>query len=239
MTIILSAKNVGLEFKIREGLFKSFRHQALQDISFDVARGETFGVIGKNGSGKSSLLQVLAGLLAPTSGRLELPEGPIKRSLLTLGLGFRADLSGADNVILSLILQGFSKQRAHGMLDQIREFADIGEYFDKPVRTYSAGMRARVGFATGVCSEVDVLLIDEVLSVGDAQFRQRAERTMLDRISGQQTVIMVSQSPAQIRDLCDRALWIHDSSIKEMGDPKQVSRAYVKHFELDASTNSI
>jgi lipopolysaccharide transport system ATP-binding protein len=236
MSTILSAKNISLEYKIREGMFNSFRHQALRDISFDLIKGETFGVIGKNGSGKSSLLQVLAGLMAPTSGSLELPAGSLRRSLLTLGLGFRPDLPGSDNVILSLILQNFSKQQAHNMLEDIREFADIGEYFDKPVRTYSAGMRARLGFATGIRSKVDVLLIDEVLSVGDAQFRQRAEQTMLDRISGQQTVVLVSQSPAQIRDLCDRALWIHDSSIKEIGDPRQVSRAYIKHFELDAST---
>jgi lipopolysaccharide transport system ATP-binding protein len=235
MTVILSANNVGYEYKIREGIFKSFHHKALSEVTFDLVKGETLGVIGKNGSGKSSLLQILAGLLRPTTGCIDLPAGPLRRSLLTLGLGFRPDLSGFDNVIISLILQNFSKHQAIDMIDGIRAVADIGEYFDKPVRTYSAGMRARLGFATGICSEVDVLLIDEVLSVGDAQFRQRAEQTMLDRLSGQQTVVMVSQSPAQIRDLCDRAIWIHDSGIQAIGDPKVISREYIKHFELNAS----
>jgi lipopolysaccharide transport system ATP-binding protein len=233
LDIVLDLQKIGLEYRVRQGLFKTFRHCALDDISFQVERGETLGVLGKNGSGKSSLLQILAGLIEPSFGKISLPSGSLSRSLLSLGLGFRQDLSGEDNVIISLILQGKTKNEAKTLQPQIQEFAELGEFFYQPVRTYSAGMRARLGFATGTCSEVDVLLIDEVLSVGDIQFRQKAEQSMLDRMGDQQTVIFVSQSPQQITSLCDRALWIHDANIREIGEPKHVARAYSKFMESD------
>lgn len=226
MSNILTAHKVCLEYQIREGLFRTFTHKALKDVSLTIERGETFGVIGKNGSGKSSLLQVITGLIPPTSGTLEFGHPEVRRSLLTLGLGFRPDLSGQDNVILSLMLQQFTRKQALERLDEIREFADIGEFFDKPVRTYSAGMRARLGFATGIFSEVDILLIDEVLSVGDAGFRKKAETRMLQRLESTQTVILVSQSPAQIRELCDRALWIHNASVQCVGPSEEIAKDY-------------
>ncbi|XOV89457.1 MAG: ABC transporter ATP-binding protein [Pseudomonadota bacterium] len=226
MTTVLSLQNVCLDYKSRTGAFRSFRHRALDDITFDIEQGETFGVLGKNGSGKSSLLLVLAGLVAPSSGKLLMPDGAKSRSLLTLGLGFRPDLTGADNVVLSLVLQGKSKKEARALLPSIEEFSEIGEFFRQPVRTYSTGMRARLGFATGICSEVDILLIDEVLSVGDAQFRQKAENVMMERLGGHQTVIFVSQAPPQIESLCGRALWIHDGKIESLDTAEHTANAY-------------
>jgi len=180
-------------------------------------------------------LQILAGLIEPTSGELFLPVKPLSRALLTLGLGFRQDLTGEDNVIVSLVLQGKSKKEAKALLPGIQEFSELGEFFQQPVKTYSAGMRARLGFATATQSEVDVLLIDEVLSVGDIQFRQKAEYAMLNRIQGHQTVILVSQSPPQIRSLCDSAIWIHDAQIIEIGSPDKVARAYLDFMKVPES----
>lgn len=231
MTTVLTLKNVGLDFKIRHGLFKTFHHTALKDVSLEVIKGETFGVLGMNGSGKSSLLQILAGLIAPTRGEISLPAGPITRSLLTLGLGFRPDLSGRDNVMIGLVLQGWTLRNARALIPSIEEFADIGKFFDQPVRSYSSGMRARLGFATGMCSKVDILLIDEVLGVGDARFRQKAESAMRERIAGEQTVIFVSQIPAQIATLCDRALWISNSEVKKVGHPQDVANAYTEFVQ--------
>lgn len=238
MTTILSLKNIGLRFKIRHGLFRTFNHTALRDVSFDVSKGETFGVLGMNGSGKSSLLQILAGIIAPTHGQILLPCGPITRSLLTLGLGFKPELSGRDNVIISLVLQGWSLRAARNLVPSISSFADIGEFFEQPVRTYSSGMRARLGFATGMCSKVDVLLIDEVLGVGDARFREKAESAMKERIAGEQTVIFVSQTPSQIASLCNRALWISDSEVQKIGDPNVVADAYLSFVKAKVTAES-
>lgn len=233
MDTVLDLQAVTVDYEVRQGLFVSFTHRALQNINLKIHRGETLGILGKNGSGKSSLLQILAGLIDPTEGQITLPSGDLSRSLLSLGLGFRPDLSGEDNVVISLVLQGKTLNEAKALRPQIEEFSELGDFFYQPVRTYSAGMRARLGFATGTCSEVDILLIDEVLSVGDIQFRKKAEDSMLSRIGGQQTVIFVSQSPQQISTLCDRALWLHDARIKEIGEPKTVAKAYAKFMESD------
>lgn len=226
MPSVLELQDVGLEYSIRHGLFNVFRHTALRHISFSIEQGETLGVIGRNGSGKSTLLQILTGLIVPTEGLINLPSGNITRSLLTLGLGFRMDLSGADNVLLSLALQGYSRRDARAAIPEIEAFADIGDFFHEPVRTYSAGMRARLGFATGTCSNVDLLLIDEVLSVGDMQFREKAEAAMTERLHGDQTVVFVTQGPAQLRKLCDRAIWLDKGEIAGIGRADDIADAY-------------
>lgn len=228
MTAVLELQHVGLEYKVRHGLFNVFRHSALNDVSFSVERGETFGVLGRNGSGKSTLLKILAGLIRPTHGSITLPSGEITRSLLTLGLGFRMDLSGADNVLLSLALQGYSRKEARALIPEIEAFAELGKFFHEPVRTYSSGMRARLGFATGTCSNVDLLLIDEVLSVGDLQFREKAEATMMERMTGEQTVVFVTQAPPQVKKLCDRAVWLDGGEIAAIGQTEDVANSYVQ-----------
>ena len=141
--IILSAKNITLKYRTRSGLFKYFEHTALDNFSFDLRRGKVLGILGRNGCGKSTLLRILAGIISPTQGRIEC-DTHVSRALLTIGLGFRPDLSGRDNALLSAMLGGMTKRDAIEMLDEISEFAELGEFFDQPVKTYSAGMRARM-----------------------------------------------------------------------------------------------
>ena len=146
--------------------------------------------------------------------------------LLSLGLGFKADLSGRDNAMLGAMLQGSTKKQAMGFLEGIKEFSELGDSFEEPVKTYSSGMRSRLGFTTALMTHVDILLIDEVLSVGDAQFKGKAETAMKERISGNQTVVFVSHSENQIQELCNRALWIDQGKIRCEGDTEMVLDAY-------------
>ena len=223
--IVLSAKNVTLKYCTRSGLFKYFEHTALDNISFNLHRGETIGILGRNGCGKSTLLRILAGIISPTKGEIECSKH-VKRALLTLGLGFRPDLSGRNNVMLSAMLGGMTKREATEILDEVNEFAELGDFFDQPVKTYSAGMRARLGFSTALKTEVDVLLIDEVLSVGDAHFRTKAHAAIAKRLNGDQTIVLVSHSPQQVDQICDYGLWIDGGVIQAEGDTGEVRKAY-------------
>ena len=222
---IMSVQNVSLCYKNRSGLFKSFEHTALSDISFDLLRGETLGILGRNGCGKSSLLRILAGLINPTDG-LIVCDPLLKRSLLALGVGFLPELSGRDNAVLSIMLQGASKSFALDSLPGINEFSELGKFFDQPVKSYSAGMRARLGFATALLTKVDILLIDEILGVGDMRFRKKAEESLINKINSQQTVVFVSHSLQQIKKLCDRVIWISDGVIKLEGKADSVVKDY-------------
>jgi lipopolysaccharide transport system ATP-binding protein len=223
---ILAVQDISLCYKRRSGFLKCFEHTALDGISFEIKRGETLGILGRNGCGKSTLLRILAGLVEPTTGKI-ICGIHTRRALLTLGLGFRPDFSGRDNALLSAMLQGATKGEALDALQGIHEFSELGVFFDQPVKTYSAGMRARLGFSTAIKTEVDVLLIDEVLSVGDIRFRQKAEDTIQEKLNGRQTVVFVSHSAEQINKLCNRAIWIEDGKMKLVGEACDVSNNYV------------
>ncbi|KKD61345.1 ABC transporter [Grimontia sp. AD028] len=203
--IILEFENVTLEYKTRTGLFKSFIHKALDNVSFKVARGEVIGITGRNGAGKSTLLKVASGVLQPNSGKVIIPNNTTK-SLLSLGLGFSPDLSGRDNAIISCMLNGLTKKEANTALSEIKAFSELGGFFEQPVKTYSSGMKSRLGFAIGLITEVDILLIDEILSVGDVNFRKKAEKAMMEKIKDKQTVLFVSHNQAQVDRLCDRII---------------------------------
>jgi lipopolysaccharide transport system ATP-binding protein len=207
------------------GLFRRSRFQALSDISFAVYPGETFGIVGRNGCGKSTLLQILADVIAPDSGVITKSKN-LKSALLTLGLGFNRELTGRDNAILGLMLQGASRGEAIDRLQAIKEFSELGDFFEKPVKTYSSGMRARLGFSTALEAKVDLLLIDETLSVGDKTFNKKAERALLEKISGLQTVIFVSHHAQQVQRLCRRAIWLEKGSVAAEGDVSQVTECY-------------
>lgn len=222
---ILEVNNLSLKYRSRTGMFKRFEHTVLDNIQFKLHPGETLGIIGRNGCGKSSLLRVLAGVIAPSSGEVNFEPG-VRRALLALGLGFRPDLSGRDNALLSMMLQGATRASALDFLDDIQDFAELGEFFNRPVKTYSAGMRSRLGFATAFTAEVDVLLIDEILSVGDAHFRHKAEAAMLGKMRGEQSVVLVSHNAVQIERLCDQALWIEGGVIRCQGETEQVIKNY-------------
>lgn len=226
MNPILQVKNISLIYKSsNRGFFSNFTHQALKDISFDIIRGETIGILGKNGGGKSTLLRILAGIVNPSSGKVVCAP-TTTRALLTLGLGFIPNISGRENAMYAAMLQGSNRKQAKAILDEIAEFTELGEFFDQPVDTYSSGMRARLGFATAMYTHVDILFIDEILSVGDAHFRKKAEAAMLSKLTGEQTCVFVSHNAEQVKKICSRAIWINDGLIQEQGDTAKVAHHY-------------
>lgn len=203
--VVLEAKDISLSYRTRTNMFKVFEHKAVSNLSFKLYEGEVLGVVGKNGAGKSTLLKLLAGVLVPDSGEIVVKEG-YSRSLLSLGLGFNGYLTGRDNAILSSMLNGYSKQEAKNMVEEIKTFSELGNFFEQPVRTYSNGMKSRLGFATGVLNNVDILMIDEILSVGDKRFKEKAQSVMLEKLRGQKSVLFVSHNQGQIDKLCTRVL---------------------------------
>jgi len=222
---ILRLEDVSLSYHSGRKTFEHGLHRVLDSVSLQLYEGETLGVIGRNGVGKTTILRIMARILAPTSGKVSIKTGK-SSALLTLGLGFRPDLSGRDNAILSAMLQGSSKKQAASYLEQIKEFSALGDSFEEPVKTYSSGMKARLGFTTALMTHVDILLIDEVLSVGDAQFRQKARHALKKRIHGDQTVVFVSHSESQIKRLCDRAIWLEGGKIMSEGNTETVLEDY-------------
>lgn len=224
--IIISVKNVGLSYSKRRSLFSRDYYAALKDISFDVFHGETLGIIGSNGSGKSTLLKILSGIYMPDTGTID--NYSKKTSLLTLQAGFDNNLSGRDNALLSGMLLGYEKESIFSKLDEICTYSELGEFFNLPMSTYSTGMRARLGFATIASFTPEVLLIDEVLGVGDDKFRIKSTQTMENMIRSDHTVILVSHSAVAISKLCNRVIWIDEGVVAGQGDPEQVLAAYHK-----------
>ncbi|MGD8177143.1 ABC transporter ATP-binding protein [Marinimicrobium sp. ARAG 43.8] len=222
---VIRAEDAGLTYKSRVWGFKNFQYNALRNMNFEVRKGETLGIMGRNGCGKSSLLRMLAGVIDPTEGVMRYKK-QTSRMLLTLGLGFDGNLSGRDNAILSAMLQGFTKAQARGAVEEIKTFSELGSFFDQPVKVYSSGMKGRLGFSTALKTDVDVLLIDEVLSVGDAHFKHKAEKAMMEKIDSGQTVVFVSHSGGQVDKVCDRAIWLEKGEIKLSGDTKSVAKEY-------------
>lgn len=197
---------------------------ALNDISFSVDQGETMGIIGPNGAGKSTLLKVIARVIRPTQGRVRL-RGRVA-PLLELGAGFDYEMTGRENVFLNGAVLGFSRQDMARRLERIVDFAGIGDFIDAPVRTYSSGMVARLGFAVATDVQPEVLIIDEVLAVGDADFQQKsAARIRRFRENGS-TILVVSHSPTSIKALCNRALWLEHGAIRAMGPVAAVVDRY-------------
>jgi lipopolysaccharide transport system ATP-binding protein len=221
---ILELEGVEFSYKQRHALFRYSSFKAIRGATFSVRRGETVGIIGRNGCGKSTLLRVIAGIFRPDAGTLNLNCGGV--SLLSLSLGFDPELSGRENAVIAGMLQGAGRRQVESELDRILEFSELGAFIDEPLRTYSTGMRARLGFSVAISLRTDLLLVDEILSVGDAQFRKKAEKAMVGRISSNQTVLMVSHSLPQIRRLCDRVVWLERGQAKLVGEPGEVISAY-------------
>jgi len=197
---------------------------ALNDISFSVEQGETIGIIGPNGAGKSTLLKVIARVLRPTRGRLRL-RGRVA-PLLELGAGFDYEMTGRENVFLNGAVLGFSRKDIARRLDRIVDFSGIGDFIDAPVRTYSSGMVARLGFAVATDIRPEVLIIDEVLAVGDAEFQQKSAARIREFRDSGSTILVVSHSPASIKALCDRALWLEHGAIRAIGPADAVVDQY-------------
>lgn len=202
---------------------------ALRHVSFAVERGETVGIIGRNGSGKSTLLRVIAGIYPPDEG--EVSVGGEVSTLFSLGTGFNAELSGRDNIYLDGIMIGLTKEQIDGIIDAIIKFAELGDFIDMPVRTYSSGMRSRLGFAIAMHSDTDIMLIDEIMSAGDAAFRQKADAEM-NRIMGQKTVLMVSHAMGTIEKFATRVIWLNRGVVAAMGEPKEVIKQYLAESKV-------
>ena len=200
-------------------------YEALRGISFEVKKGEIRGIVGKNGSGKSTLLRAIAGIFSADSGSIELESDSV--SLLSIGVGFQKKLSGRENIILSGMLLGFSEQEVRDKMDEIIEFANLGKFIDMPVKTYSSGMYSKLAFSITAVLETDIMLIDEVLSVGDAKFKKKSYKKMQELIMDEnRTVVIVSHSTETLEKLCTSLLWLHEGEIKMQGDTKTVLDAY-------------
>lgn len=199
--------------------------QALKGISFELPKGKILGIVGKNGSGKSTLLRAIGGIFSVDSGSIELFENKV--SLLSIGVGFNNLLTGRENVILSGMLMGFTREQVIAKMDKIVEFAEIGDFIDRPVGTYSSGMYSKLAFSLATELNTDILLIDEVLSVGDEKFAvksyYRTKELIQDRTH---TVVIVSHNLSILEELCDEVLWIHDGEMKMMGETSTVLEQY-------------
>ena len=221
--LAIELKGVGLAFPLQRRLLGN-RHWALQDVSLRLDHGDKLGLIGRNGAGKSTLLRVLSGALIPDRGVVMRDHGSVQ--LLAINLGFVPHLSGRENAILSGLLQGLTKRQIEGKLDAIREFADIGTFFDQPISTYSSGMTSRLGFAVAVQLEPDVLLVDETLGVGDADFKKKSSAAIRQRFAGEHTVVLVSHSVGTIKELCNKVVWVEGGRTVMTGPAAEVIDAY-------------
>jgi ABC-type polysaccharide/polyol phosphate transport system ATPase subunit len=208
--------------KQRNETFEAVRH-----VSFSVERGGILGIVGKNGSGKSTLLRSIAGVFSPNSGTIDLHGNSV--SLMALGVGFKENLSGRENIVLSGMLLGFSEKEIERRIPEIIEFAEIGDFIDRPVRTYSNGMYSKLAFAITVTLETDIMLVDEVLSVGDEGFKKKSLARMKEIISDRdRTAIIVSHDMKTLRNICDHMLWLHGGEVMEYGEPSMVMEHYRK-----------
>ncbi|WP_028543998.1 ABC transporter ATP-binding protein [Paenibacillus taiwanensis] len=218
-------KNVD-RFKEVINPFKHKYHReftAVNDVSFDVKKNECLGIIGKNGSGKSTLLKMVTGVLTPTFGNIEV-EGKIS-ALLELGAGFNPEFTGIENVYLNGTLMGYSKRDMDAKLNDILDFADIGDFVFQPVKTYSSGMFVRLAFAVAINVEPDILIVDEALSVGDIRFQQKCYRK-IEALKSKATIIFVTHDMTVINKYCDRVIWINEGKLIEEGTPLEVSKKY-------------
>ena len=233
----IEVKDVSISYRIlnnisiRKTLFhKKQRNEvfeAVKNVSFEVEEGGILGIIGKNGSGKSTLLRSMAGVFSPNSGTIDLHGHSV--SLMALGVGFKPELTGRANVMLSGLLLGFTEDEVEARMDGIIDFAEIGEFIDKPVRTYSSGMHSKLAFAITAMLETDIMLVDEVLSVGDERFRVKSMDKMRQLITdADRTVVIVSHDIGTLHELCDNVLWLHDGVVKEIGEPGIVLDHYTE-----------
>src|SRR4051794_25401837 len=204
--------------------------EAVRNVTFDVTHGTVLGVVGANGAGKSTLVRTIAGILPPSEGRVEV-HGRVS-TLLALGVGFNRKLSGRDNVILGGLAAGLSREQLEHRYDDIAEFAELEEFMDMPMRTYSSGMYGRLAFSVAVNMQPDILLIDEALSVGDARFRRKSARKMEELCAQDRTVVLVSHALGTIKDLCDQVVWLDKGELKMWDDAETVVDAYTDFLEV-------
>ena len=204
--------------------------EALKDVSFDVPHGAVLGVIGVNGAGKSTLMRTIAGILPPTAGRVVV-NGRVS-TLLSLGVGFNGNLTGRENVILGGLAAGLTRDQLEAKYDEIAEFAELGDFMDLPMRTYSSGMYGRLAFSVAVNMEPDILLVDEALAAGDARFKRKSFEKMLDLCSRARTILIVSHALRSIRQLCGEVIWMHNGELVMRDNADTVIKAYTSFVDV-------
>lgn len=221
----LTMTDVSISFSLGRRM-RNDRFVALRSVSINLRHREKLGIVGRNGAGKSTLLRIIADVLKPDSGEVVRNHG--RCQLLTLGLGFVPHLSGRENAILGGLLQGLSRREIEAKLEDIAEFSELGDFFDQPFSTYSSGMRARLGFSVALQLQPDILLIDEVLAVGDAAFKQKSKAALADRLNSDATVVLVSHDERLIAELCDRVVWLEQGQVVEQGPTAEVMQRYAE-----------
>ena len=204
--------------------------EAVKQVSFSIPHGTVLGIVGANGAGKSTLVRTIAGILPPTSGRVEV-LGRVS-TLLALGVGFNRKLTGRENVILGGLAAGLSRERLEEKYEEIAEFAELEEFMDLPMRTYSSGMYGRLAFSVAVNMDPDILLIDEALSVGDARFRRKSANKMRELCGQAHTIVLVSHALGSVRELCDQAIWMDRGVMRMWDEPEAVVDAYTEFLEV-------
>ncbi len=228
--------NLGIEknFSIKQAFvnFFSFKHKkkkkeyfwALQDISFEIKKGEVVGLIGSNGAGKSTLLKIVSGVMKPTEGKVTV-NGVIS-PMIELGAGFDSELTARENIFLNGAILGYSKQFIESKFDEIVEFSELKDFLDVPVKNFSSGMTAKLAFSIATVVNPEILIVDEILSVGDIKFQEKSKNKMLEMIKGGTTVLYVSHSLNSIKELCDKVVWIEHGKMIKMGETKKICEEY-------------
>ena len=222
--LLIQVQNVGVRFAFRRSIFNREYFDALKNVSCNIWRGDSLGVVGRNGAGKTTLLRILGGIIKPDCGQVI--NNNATTALLALQIGFDPELTGRANALISGMLLGLNKKDVLTNMDKVIDFAELHDFIDRPVRTYSAGMRARLGFSIALEMSPDILLIDEVLGVGDADFRKKSVEVMKNKLLSDQTIVFVSHSGRMVKSLCNRAMWVEKGVTIMEGDSEEVVTAY-------------
>lgn len=239
--VAIAARGLGVRYDLRQTKGRTLRRSlaaavgarrgaekgvfwALRDVSFSIAPGEILGVIGKNGAGKSTLLEVIAEVIGPDEG--EVSVSGRRPTLLTIGAGFERELTGRENIRLNAAYLGFSRKGIDELMEPIEDFSELGQFLDQPLKTYSTGMRARLGFSIAVHTDPDILLLDEVLSVGDADFQEKSRQRLSEMMARARAMVVVSHAPGFIEDICSKVLWLEKGHVRDFGDTETLVAEY-------------
>lgn len=225
--IAVEVRNVGIAYRRHSLRRGSDALWALRNVSFDIHRGETLGVLGRNGAGKSTLMRVLAGIYAPDEGHVI--NHVDRTTLLALQVGFLPHLTGRQNAVMGGMLLGLRKRDIVARMDEIVAFSELDAFIDVPVREYSSGMKARLGFAVALQVDPDLLLIDEILGVGDIDFRQKSTQALRQRVRSDKTVVLITHQVNSIREICHRVVWIENGEVVDIGTPEEIVPQYRKY----------
>ena len=236
---VIEVNNVSISFRMSNDRITSMKEyvvqrvkrqyhvdefQALNDVSFDVQKGEIVGLIGRNGAGKSTLLKVISGIMKPTSGSVTVHGNIVP--MLELGSGFDFDLTGEENIFLNGAILGYTEDFLQDKYDEILAFSELGRFITEPIRNYSSGMMARLAFSIATVINPEILIVDEILAVGDSAFQEKSKERMMELMQGGTTVLYVSHSISQIRSMCHRAVWLDQGKIVQCGDARTVCDNY-------------